>query len=234
MGFQFLYLQDTKKRVPKKKLGGKPAPGRKSSTPAGQTPKTVTIRRPKSGVIKKKGAPARQPMVVDSKKITTTAGGASKQGSKKPAPPPTGKRAASTLGTKIFVGNLVYSVSEQDIKELFSSCGSLAGYAIHFDNSGRSLGSGEVVYKHRQDAEKAMQRYNNVALDGRPMKLEMIEKVMPVPVTSRLSSGKAVVAVVTKAGGGGGSRRPGGRGPPFRRGGGGERRVRSSVVAMQE
>lgn len=175
-------------------------------------------------------------MAVDSKKITTaTVGGASKQGSKKPAPPATGKRAASTLGTKVFVGNLVYSVSEQDIKELFSSCGSLAGYAIHFDNSGRSLGTGEVVYKHRQDAEKAMQRYNNVALDGRPMKLEMIEKVMPVPVTSRLSSGKAVVAVAVKKAGGG-SRRPGGRGPPFRGGGsgGGERRVRSSVVAMQE
>ena len=28
-----------------------------------------------------------------------------------------------------------------------------------------------MVYEHRQDAEKALDQYNNVALDGKPMRI---------------------------------------------------------------
>lgn len=37
--------------------------------------------------------------------------------------------------------------------------------------SGRSEGKAFVVYERRQDAEQALEQYDNVALDGKPMKI---------------------------------------------------------------
>ncbi|GAB4818629.1 hypothetical protein N2152v2_005675 [Parachlorella kessleri] len=74
-----------------------------------------------------------------------------------------------------FISNLAYEVSEDDIKELFETCGQLVKHQVHFDRSGRSEGSAEVIFANKIDAERAMKRYNNVQLDGQPMQLELIE-----------------------------------------------------------
>lgn len=44
----------------------------------------------------------------------------------------------------------------------------------HFD-SGRSEEAAEVVFQQREDALAAMKRYNNLALDNKPMKIELVE-----------------------------------------------------------
>uniref|UniRef100_A0A7N0TAJ3 RRM domain-containing protein n=1 Tax=Kalanchoe fedtschenkoi TaxID=63787 RepID=A0A7N0TAJ3_KALFE len=57
---------------------------------------------------------------------------------------------------------------------LFSELGELKDHSIHYDRGGRSLGTAEVVYMRRADAEAALNRYNGVKLDGKPMKIEFV------------------------------------------------------------
>ncbi|XP_015617723.1 THO complex subunit 4A isoform X1 [Oryza sativa Japonica Group] len=77
-------------------------------------------------------------------------------------------------GTKLHISNLDYAVSNEDIKELFSEVGDVKRYSINYDKSGRSKGTAEVVFSRKSDALAAVKRYNNVQLDGKPMKLELI------------------------------------------------------------
>lgn len=42
-------------------------------------------------------------------------------------------------------------------------------------------GTAEVVFSRRQDALAAVKRYNNVQLDGKPMKIEIVGTNIPTP-----------------------------------------------------
>lgn len=52
------------------------------------------------------------------------------------------------------------------MKELFEDVGAIRTARVHFDESGRSLGTAEVVYERRADAVTAQKRYNGLNLDG--------------------------------------------------------------------
>lgn len=57
-------------------------------------------------------------------------------------------------------------------------------------------GTAEVVFTRKPDAVAAMKRYNNVQLDGKPMKIEMIGTNLnsaPVPVV-RSNGAMTIVA----------------------------------------
>ncbi|KAJ8464552.1 hypothetical protein OPV22_027104 [Ensete ventricosum] len=90
-------------------------------------------------------------------------------------------------GTKLYISNLDYGVSNEDIRELFSEIGDLKRYAVHYDRNGHPSGSAEVVYTRRSDAMAALKRYNNVQLDGKPMKIEVIGTNLGLPVTPRVN-----------------------------------------------
>ncbi|OAY37838.1 THO complex subunit 4A [Manihot esculenta] len=92
-----------------------------------------------------------------------------------------GRASAIETGTKLYISNLDYGVSNEDIKELFSEVGDLKRYSIHYDRSGRSKGTAEVVFSRRTDALAAVKRYNNVQLDGKPMKIEIVGTNIATP-----------------------------------------------------
>ena len=88
-----------------------------------------------------------------------------------------GPRDPSVRGTKLFISNLDYKVTREDIKELFETIGPVKMHQVNCDpRTGRSLGTAEVVFEDREVAVQARERYHSIELDGKPMQIELIEQ----------------------------------------------------------
>jgi RNA recognition motif-containing protein len=78
------------------------------------------------------------------------------------------------MQTKVYVGNLSYSTTEQDLRELFAQAGTVASVALIKDrDTGQSKGFAFVEMSTQSEAEKAIQTYNGYTLADRPLKVNL-------------------------------------------------------------
>ena len=84
------------------------------------------------------------------------------------------------MAKKLYVGNLPFSVDQQQLQELFTPYGEIEE-AIVISNkfSGRSKGFGFVTFKEEADAEKATAEMNEKEVDGRPLKVNEAKPFNP-------------------------------------------------------
>ena len=69
---------------------------------------------------------------------------------------------------KLYVGNLPYTTSEDDLRNLFSQYGNVESVAVITDReTGRSKGFGFVEMSSDAEAEKATNALNGTDFDGR-------------------------------------------------------------------
>ena len=72
------------------------------------------------------------------------------------------------MNTKLYVGNLSYSLTEEDLKKFFAEAGSVESATIITDKiSGRSKGFGFVEMSSEEEAKKAVESFDGKELDGR-------------------------------------------------------------------
>lgn len=72
-------------------------------------------------------------------------------------------------GTSVYVGNLSYETSWQDLKDHMRQAGNVDQANILKTEDGHSKGCGLVVYQQSRDAARAIRELQNTTLNGRPI-----------------------------------------------------------------
>jgi RNA recognition motif-containing protein len=72
------------------------------------------------------------------------------------------------MGTKLFVGNLSYNVSDSTLEQLFAPHGTVRSAQVVLDrDTGRSKGFGFVEMSSEEEAQAAMTALNGKEVEGR-------------------------------------------------------------------
>jgi len=82
-------------------------------------------------------------------------------------------RNSSKEGCQLHVGNLLFEERWQSLKEHFSKAGNVVHADIVLDNSGRSKGFGTVLMSTPEEANKAIEMFNNTDFNGRTIQVKL-------------------------------------------------------------
>ena len=103
------------------------------------------------------------------------------------------------MATKLYVGGLPYSTTEDALREHFAQAGEVTSAVIIMDKmSGRSKGFGFVEMANDEDAQKAISMFNDQDFGGRKL---TVNEARPMEARPPRSGGNGGY------GGGGGGRR---------------------------
>ncbi|MBL8839943.1 MAG: RNA-binding protein [Planctomycetes bacterium] len=116
------------------------------------------------------------------------------------------------MGTKLYVGNLPYSTTSQELNDMFSAHGGVKSADVIMDReTGRSKGFGFVEMGTDEEAKAAIAALNGQKMNGRPLTVNEAKPREERPGGFRPRTG----------GGGGGGFGGGGGGGGYGGGGGG-------------
>lgn len=113
------------------------------------------------------------------------------------------------MAKKLYVGNLAFSVTDDELQSAFTSFGNILSARVVMDRmTGRSKGFGFVELEDDGLADEAVNKMNGQTIGGRPVRVSEAKPQEDRPRGPR------------REGGGGGGFGGGGRGGPRRDGGG--------------
>ncbi|HEY3027957.1 MAG TPA: RNA-binding protein [Pyrinomonadaceae bacterium] len=122
------------------------------------------------------------------------------------------------MATKLYVGNLSFQTSSEELQQLFAEAGTVESAAVVEDrDTGRSRGFGFVEMATKEEAEAAIEQFNGKELNGR--NLTVNEARPREDRGGRGGGGGGRGGFGGRGGGRGGG--GGGRGGDYGRGGGG-------------
>jgi len=126
------------------------------------------------------------------------------------------------MSTKLFVGNLSFNTTENDLQDAFAAHGQVVEATLMMDRmTGRSRGFAFVTYSTPEEAQKAIAAMNGAQIDGRALTVNIAR-----PKEERPPGGGGRDRGPRREGGGGGGYGGGGYGGGGSRGGGGGGRDR--------
>lgn len=78
------------------------------------------------------------------------------------------------MEAKLYVGNLSFSTTEDQLRTLFAQAGNVASVALIKDrDTGRSKGFAFVEMASQSEAEAAIKQFNGYSLDNRQLKVNI-------------------------------------------------------------
>ena len=122
------------------------------------------------------------------------------------------------MGKKLYVGNLSYSIRDNDLEQAFGEFGAVTSAKVMMEReTGRSKGFGFVEMGTDAEALAAIEGLNGHTLDGRALTVNEARPMEPRPAGGGFGGGGG------RSGGGGGGYGGGGGGGGGYGGGGGGR-----------
>ena len=84
------------------------------------------------------------------------------------------------MAAKLFIGNLDYTVSGDDLRDMFAGAGSVTDAVVIMDKmTGRSRGFGFVEMGSDEEAKKAIEMFNGKDLKGRNINVNEARPMEP-------------------------------------------------------
>ena len=106
------------------------------------------------------------------------------------------------MEVKLYVGNLSYSTTEEELRELFAQAGNVASVAVIKDrDTGQSKGFGFVEMTTQAEAQTAISKFNSYKMGERALTVNLAR-----PKEERSSGGGGGYSNNRRSGGGGSRR----------------------------
>lgn len=104
------------------------------------------------------------------------------------------------MSTRLYVGNLSYDTTEQELQDLFSQAGSVTNVSLPTDRAtGRIRGFGFVEMGSDNDAQEAIRKFNGYVLRDRQLTVNEARPARSATGAATVVAVAVVVAVVTAA-----------------------------------